>query len=155
MTGGSSDTLLGLFEVTVDPGGGATLSPAERTVQSSPQALSYDVDIQQFLSFHSLAIHGTGLDGDGNLVLEFIHRHPFTAPNFDLPVSGTNRADLGYTGRLVVLANTEQRRFFDGSITLDPYLVKDPDGYLHTGDLLHTGAERNNTFPYVLLVDEA
>ncbi|HYE76416.1 MAG TPA: PKD domain-containing protein, partial [bacterium] len=53
----------------------------------------------------------------------------------------------------MILAQSATQSYF-GNITTDPSLIKDADGYFHTGDLLATTGLSNNTFPYVLLADD-
>ncbi|HYE80023.1 MAG TPA: hypothetical protein VEI97_18745, partial [bacterium] len=84
------------------------------------------------------------------------HRHPFPAPNVAQPATASNRCDLSYTGRLVVLAQGPTQSFFGGEVQADPSLVIDPDGFVRPGGLLRSPAPPpHNTFPYLLLVDEA
>ncbi|HYE79520.1 MAG TPA: hypothetical protein VEI97_16155, partial [bacterium] len=90
----------------------------------------------------------------------FAHAHPFAAPDLTRPPTGANRADLGYTGRLLVLADLTPAEeathsFFGGTIKAQTALVDWPDGYVNPGTLLHQTGLRANTFPYVLLADEA
>ncbi|HYE76520.1 MAG TPA: PKD domain-containing protein, partial [bacterium] len=150
------ESLVAQFRLTIDPAAlTATAEPvAGRSGQAQPpQALSYDLDIANFLKPDSFEVTSVGRDVAGDLTLGFIHRHPFPAPDFSRPISGQNRADLGYTGRLLVLADVNTRSFF-GDVTTDPTLVKAPDGYLRTGDLLAAQGLAHNTFPYVLLADD-
>ena len=120
-----------------------------------PQAISFDFDIANFVTPASFVITGVGLDGDGNFVVDFQHSHPFPAADIAQPVSATNRADLGYTGRLLVLSSSPPQLFFDGTVRLEPSLVRRPDGFVNPGDLLQNDEFRlANTFPYVLLADE-
>jgi hypothetical protein len=139
----------------------ATVSPeAHRTVQF-PQARSYDLDIANFLQPDSFAVREFALDPAGNVALTFAHRHPFAAPDFAAGITGQNRADLGYTGRLLILADLAPgdiaaNSWYGGTIRANPRLVEDADGYVNPGDLLaNTGPFNANTFPYVLLADEA
>ena len=121
-----------------------------------PQAIYYDFDIANFLQPSSFVVSRVSIDGDNDIELEFLHEHPFAAPEFSSPISATNRADLGYTGRLLVLANGTTELFFDGTARTDPSLVKFPDGYLDPGTLLANDQfSLNNIYPYVLLADEA
>lgn len=152
-----AESLVAMFDLQIDAVGlTATATPvASRQGQAQPpQALSFDLDIANFLRPNSFEVVGITRDVDGDLELSFIHRHPFPAPNFANPISGQNRADLGYTGRLMILAEESSSTFYSNSVRLDPTLIKDADGYFNTGDLLATQGLTNNTFPYVLLADD-
>ena len=120
-----------------------------------PQALSYDLDIENFLTADTFRVTGLSQDTDGNLIVAYTHAHPFPAPDFANPITGLNRADLGYTGRLLVLADEESVSFINGEITTMPGFVLNADGYMQPGDLLAVTGHSNDTFPYKLLVDEA
>ncbi|HYE76969.1 MAG TPA: hypothetical protein VEI97_03190, partial [bacterium] len=151
------ESLVAQFRLAIDPATlSATVEPITgRSGQAQPpQALSYDLDIANFLRPDSFEVTAVTKDTADDLVVSFIHRHPFRAPDFSLPITGQNRADLGYTGRLMVLAQSTTQSFF-GNITTDPTVVKNPDGYARPGDLLAEQGLVNNTFPYILLVDEA
>ncbi|MEO7995625.1 MAG: hypothetical protein ABI743_14595, partial [bacterium] len=150
------DALLGQWDLTVDPTGpSATLAAhVAREGSASPQAKTYDIDISKFVTPDMLRVTDVSRDSDGNIVIGWRHQHPIQAPNFTLNIGKFNRADLSYTGRLLILSDHEQVAFADPPMSLDPTLVLAPDGYADTGDLLR--AEYTNTaFPYVLLVDEA
>lgn len=57
------------------------------------------IDMSKFLE-----IQGIALDENGDLQLTFEHQHPFRSPKRDFAGgdgNASNRADLGYTGRLV------------------------------------------------------
>lgn len=146
-----------LWELTLDPeGGAASLAPLPLRGMAAqpPQALTYDLDISRFVTNDTFALTGIRFDPGGDLTLEWRHEHPFPAPDLTKPISAKNRADLGYTGRLVVLADTEQRSFFNGEVQVDARLVKAADGYTAVGDLALRGGQSNTHYPYVLLVDE-
>ena len=133
----------------------AEISHKRQTSAQPPQAIYYDFDIANFLNSESFLVTGVSLDEFGDFVLDFTHAHPFPAPDVETPISGINRADLGYTGRLLVLSTGAPELFFDGSVRLDPRIVKDADGYVNPGDLLESDSfNLANTFPYVLLADE-
>ncbi|MEO7992794.1 MAG: hypothetical protein ABI743_00210 [bacterium] len=153
-----AESMVGAFHVTIDPETlNATATPivGRNGASQPPQAISYDLDIANFLKPDSFQIVGIQADPDGDLALKFSHKHPFSAVNFSGPISGKNRADLGYTGRLMIIADGTPQNFFSNSVKLDPTLVKNPDGYCNTGDLLTQTGLTNNTFPFVLLADEA
>ncbi|MEO7994881.1 MAG: hypothetical protein ABI743_10835, partial [bacterium] len=145
-----------LYNLQIDPASlTATITPVRGATAQPPQALTYDLDIAKFLTPETLQVEGVRLTGFNDLVIRLRHRHPFPAPNFAAGITAKNRADLGYTGRLFVLADDVNQAFQQG-VTLDPLLVREPDGYASPGDLLRDGAGLTNThFPYMLLVDEA
>ena len=148
------------FHVQVDPAQlRARVTPEPVRAAQFPQALSYDLDIEKFLKSDSFRISQVGFDGNGDLRLTFKHRHPFPAPDFSAAITGVNRADLGYTGELLILADLDASEVpdhtFFGSVIANTELVTDPDGYLSPGDLLHASGFAVNAFPYVLLADEA
>lgn len=144
------------FEVRVDPATLATTVEPIRNAQAQPpQGNTYDLDIQNFLKADSFRIVGASLTDDGDFRLDFTHAHPFAAPNFASPITGANRADLGYTGRLLVLVDGAPSTYFGGEVALLDDAVIGADGYLQVGDLLATTGLGLNTFPYVLLADDA
>jgi|GEM_PF-1574814 len=154
---GGGESLVALFDVHVDPVAlTATATPraGRRAEAQPPQALSYDLDIANFLQPDSFELSSVTTDADGDLEVGFIHRHPFRAPDFTAAITGTNRADLSYTGRLLILADRTSSSFFTSGVTLDPTLVKGADGYVSPGNLLATVGLTNNTFPFILLADD-
>ncbi|MCG3152914.1 MAG: hypothetical protein GEEBNDBF_02219 [bacterium] len=152
----AGDLVTAQFQVALDPDTlTAEVLPVRVPQAQPPQGLMYDLDIQQFLKADSFRLLGARTTAAGDFELEFSHAHPFPAPDFSASISGLNRADLGYTGRLLILAEGPAVSYFGGEVTMPVGAVIDADGYLNAGDLLsHTGLA-NDTFPYVLLVDEA
>ena len=145
-----------LFDVVVDPVAlTAEATPVRTASAQPPQAIYYDLDIENFRNPDSFKLFGFFFNDDGDLVLDYSHAHPFPAPDFAFPITGINRADLGYTGRLVVIADDDSTSFINGEVTLMPDFLINPDGYVQPGDLLAIGNLNNDTFPYKLLVDEA
>lgn len=149
---------LPIFQIEFDPAtldSSVTPLPTRGSQAQPPQGLTYDLDIEQFLNGDSFDLTGITVDDDGDFVFGFRHSHPFPAPDYSFAPSGKNRADLGYTGRLLILADRDTQAFFGNTIRLDTTLVKAPDGYVQPGDLLFGTGLNNNTFPFMLLVDEA
>lgn len=141
------------FHVQIDPGlGSAIVTPVREA--AGPQAKSFDLDIANFTNEESFVVTGVQVLNANELEITFTHAHPFSSIVFENPTTSTNRADLGYTGRLVILADGNAQSFFGGEVTLDPSLVIRPDGYVNTGDLLAATGLANDTFPYVMLADE-
>lgn len=157
-----SQSLVGAYDVSIDLSTLAvTTTPvaARSGATSPPQGFIYDLDIENFLTPScaatgpSFEFDSASYDVNGDLELGFTDRHPFCAPDFTAAISSRNRADLGYTGRLVVLAETRSDSFFGGEVTTDPAMVVGADGYVDVGDLL-VSTVTNDTFPYVLLADD-
>ncbi|HYE80204.1 MAG TPA: hypothetical protein VEI97_19680, partial [bacterium] len=119
----------------------------------------YDLDTDAFQNSESFRITGIRVDPDGNPIIDYTHAHPFPAPDFTAAVTATNRADLGYTGKVLFLADVPAAQVpantYFGDVVVNPRLVVDADGYAAGGDLLVRGAGRNTTaHPYKLMVDE-
>ncbi|HYE79438.1 MAG TPA: PKD domain-containing protein, partial [bacterium] len=154
---GVGDLLAGRYALDLDLTSlQATVAPSRGAAAQPPQNLQYDLDLAKFLTPGVLSVTGVGFDGDGDVVVSLRHRHPFPAPDLALPPSALNRADLGYTGRLLVKTTGTPHPFFGGEVTVDPSLVKNPDGYIAPEDLLLEPAAGTATaHPYLLLVDEA
>ena len=150
------ESVVANFELTIDT---ATLSaqvtPIRTALAQPPQAIYYDLDIDQFLKGDSFRVSQLETQPNGDLRVDFTHAHPFDAPDFTAPVTGMNRADLGYTAKLLILSSSDvhSRSFFSG-ISADPSLITDPDGYSLVGDLLRNPAGNNTVYPYVLLADD-
>lgn len=121
---------------------------------AAAQGFMYGLDIANFMTREHLRVAGLSFTPTGDVRITFRHAHPFPAVNTAQPAVGLNRADLGYTGRLLILADGPTETFFSGVARLDPSLVIDPDGYVNPGDLLAQTGFTANTFPYMLLVDE-
>lgn len=154
----------GLLNLSVDPITlTATVTPHAPERAAQFQALNFDLDIAAFLKRDSFRIRGLTTDSDGDLVVTFTHTHPFAAPNLLQPPTAQNRADLGYTGRVLFVREVPGSQlanaiFFDdgtSSIVTDTQFIKNADGYLHPGDLLRSPVLLANTFPYMLLADES
>ncbi|MEO7995061.1 MAG: PKD domain-containing protein, partial [bacterium] len=152
-----SESMVAAFNVTVDPTTmTASATPiAGRSGSAQVQARSFDLDLANFSKPDSFRINGFFQDGDGDFQIYFSHKHPFAAPNLALPITAANRADLGYTARLIILADSAHTPYFGGAVTLDDTTVKDADGYMEPGDLLQQTGFTNTAFPFKLLADEA
>ena len=152
------DLFAGQIRLDVDPAAlHAELQFPRIAGAQPPQNLLYDLDLDAFLSPSSLVLAGIELQQDGDLVIRLRHHHPFAAPDPAEPVTARNRADLSYSGRLLVLADTLTESADAGGMTytFDPVSLQNPDGYAFTGDLLNTTGLGANLFPYKLVVDEA
>ena len=155
---GAGDLLVGNFRVSIDPSSlEATVTTPRLNQSQPPQNLNYDLDIGNFINPYTLEAIGVRIERYGDLTVTFRHRHPFRAPNVAAPITAGNRADLSYTGRLLILADEQVESVDVGgdTIAFDPYLAKNAQGYVHPGDLLLETGLAANTFPYFLLVDEA
>ncbi|MCG3152909.1 MAG: hypothetical protein GEEBNDBF_02214 [bacterium] len=150
-------TLLAGFHLQIDPAAlTASVTPHRSGQAQPPQGQRYDLDIANFQNADSFRVTGVQVLGSGNFRVTFSHAHPFPAPNVANPVSGTNRADLGYSGRLLILTGYNPKSYFSGAVRLSAGAVVGPDGYVETGDLLaHAGPALVTAYPYKLLADEA
>lgn len=130
----------------------------ERSAAASPQGKRYDLDIEKFLMPTSLTVESFHREDNGDLHLVLHHAHPFPAPDVVEPPTGINRADLSYTGRLLVLADLDAGKVpantYFGDVIANTQLVIGAQGYLQAGDLLHLNGFNTNTFPYILLADD-
>lgn len=154
---GADEFIPAQFHLEIDP---ATLdyelTPARLGAAQPPQNRSYDFDIDQFVTPDTLHIGGVYRVGDSALQVYFTHYHPFPAPNLTLPPSASNRTDLGYTGRLLLIPGGAPSFYFNDEVRLVEGVIADADGYVNPGNLLANGPAIpfSNTFPYKLLVDE-
>lgn len=143
------------YELTLDP------TTLEASILPLPdragaaQGFVFDLDIANFLRPSNLVVRGVTRELNGNLSVHLRHSHPFPAVQPTAPAVGLNRADLGYTGKLLVLADSFHTAYFSGGITIDPNFIVGQDGFAEVGNLLATAGLINNAFPYKLLVDEA
>ncbi|HYE78450.1 MAG TPA: hypothetical protein VEI97_10720, partial [bacterium] len=151
------------------PGGYTlTIDTAALTGELSPwrtgtgiQGKLYDLDIDNFMKRDTLQLNGLRFDGDGNVVVDYTVTHPFAPPsNLDGPATAANRADLGFTGRVLFLGDVPSddipNQTFFGDVVANTNLVLDADSYVSPGDLLAQGEGLNATaFPGKLIVDEA
>ncbi|MCG3151774.1 MAG: hypothetical protein GEEBNDBF_01056 [bacterium] len=143
------------YELTLDP------TTLEASLQPLPdragaaQGFVFDLDIANFLRPSNLVVRGVTRELNGNLSVHLRHSHPFPAVQPTAAAVGLNRADLGYTGKLLVLADGLHSTYFSGGITIDPNFVVGQDGFAEVGNLLATAGLINNAFPYKLLVDES
>ena len=149
---------VGTLRVSADPLQ-ATLEPADLTrTATAAQADLFDLDLESFREWQQFAISGARLRRLGDVEIGFTHSHPFGAPDFSQPASNDNRADLGYTGRVLILtdvpeARVDEQTFFDDIVT-NTWTIEEADGYLNPGDLLSATGLTANTFPYMLLADD-
>ncbi|MCG3152915.1 MAG: hypothetical protein GEEBNDBF_02220 [bacterium] len=153
---GAVEFVAGQYDLQIDPDLlEASLTPVRHGVAQPPQAMSYDLDIDKFLTAQNLRIWTIGSAGE-DLLLYLEHQHPFPAVQLDQPASGVNRADLGYTARLFVLTGGNALQFFDTLTYLDPDTVSNADGYarLPAGFIANPGVQFCNVFPYITMVNE-
>ncbi|MEO7993512.1 MAG: hypothetical protein ABI743_03865, partial [bacterium] len=157
----SGEHLSGVFTVHVDPAmGTGTITPAgPRTAEAQPpQNQTYDIDVSRFVSATNFRATSVSFASNEELDVTLRFTHPFAAPDFTALTTAKNRADLGFTGRLMILADQEHNTMDlpgEGTFTWDSSYVIDPDGFAEVGDLLREQGFANNLFPYQLLVDEA
>ncbi|MEO7994002.1 MAG: hypothetical protein ABI743_06345 [bacterium] len=157
---GAMESLAAGFDVVIDRANlTATLTPWRRG--ENFQANVYDLDIDQFQNADSFRVLGIRIDADGNPIMDYSHAHPFPPPNLALPVTSLNRADLGYTGRVLFISNLSAAQLpantYFTDVKANTSVVVDADGYVNLGttDLVLSAQGYNtNTFPYKLMVDE-
>lgn len=158
LEGGGVELVPALFDVTVDQTS-MTAAVMPRRLGANFQGNLYDLDIRAFQDAESFRITGVRSDPDGNPIIDYQHAHPFGPPDLSKPVSAANRADLGYTGRLLFVGEVPSAQrpgstFFSG-LLVNVGLVANADGYLEVGDLLTQGQGFvTRAFPYRLIVDE-
>lgn len=131
-------------------------------------------------------VTGIGLTPEHDLIVDWQHRHPFPIPESSTLTQNQdplrNRADLGYTGRLVYLTHFDDASvdFFSSPpfprgpdseipVRLNPSAILEPDGFMHldgkmadNNKLFSTtisndfsfNPNENNTFPYQLLAND-
>lgn len=154
---GPDEFVAGIWDLILDPES-LTAEVVMRHAGTSqpPQNLTFDLDIDQFLTRRSLFVNGIFNTSQGDFGVSLIHAHPFPTPNLAQPSTALNRTDLSYSGRLLVISSGVPTSFFDNDVRLRPGVVLNPDGYVNPGDLLAMGnqLQLTNTHPYVLLVDE-
>ncbi|MEO7994866.1 MAG: hypothetical protein ABI743_10760, partial [bacterium] len=154
------DSIPALFELTIDP---ATITASAQPVASRGatgyQASMYDLDLHKFQTPTQFKPESVRFNLVGDVEVAFTHAHPFPAPDLTQPPIGINRADLGYTGRALILADLPSGQVashtFFGDVIANTDLVRGADGYVQPGDLLFDSGFNTNCFPYMLLADEA
>ena len=146
LTESGFEGVVATFDVHVDIANMESEVTLGRSAQM-PQAIYYDLDIENFLTDDTFRITGMALNENGDLRITYTHAHPFPAPDFESPITGLNRADLSYTGRLLVLAREQQFTYFNDEVTVDPGFMVNPDGYVQPGDLLLNGGFRQRHLP--------
>jgi len=149
---------IGMFDVTVDPAAlTAQVEPSRLLAAQPPQALSYQIDISPFVKPVDFRITSVRRGPAGSLLLEWRHAHPFPAPNFEAPISGKNRADLGYTGYLVLISKDQIGTYDGQGVRNDGALL--PDAYVEIEGLVPVPPQNfinpGDIFPAWLLVNEA
>ncbi|HYE76657.1 MAG TPA: hypothetical protein VEI97_01595, partial [bacterium] len=124
------------------------------------------LSIQDFFKPGDLAVDGIADTGE-EIRVAYTIRHPFPAPR-DLDAAShafSNRADLGFTGRLLFLLPVDPAHgsiadftFFRSAVAevrANTAVVRNADGYFQPRGLLGDPSLNTNTFPYKLVVDEA
>ncbi|MEO7994448.1 MAG: hypothetical protein ABI743_08610, partial [bacterium] len=159
-TGDMLQAPIGLYQLSVDP---VTLTALFKPTMYRAVAETddlYDLSLENLLAPDSLKVLNVTADADSVLVT-YSFTHPFAAPTaIDAPATGKNRADLGFAGRVVLLADVDspiEHTWFDGAapVILNPALIRNADGFLNPAGLLSLNGYVANTFPYQALVHEA
>jgi|GEM_PF-5743486 len=147
--------VVGTWTVRLDPASlVADVTMQREAMAQPPQALGYQIEIADFLAPRDFEVTAVrrGL-GDALEVL-WRHRHPFPAPNLANPITAKNRADLGYTGYLVLVSDTITGSFFGNTLAVSSADAIAPDVYVPIGDLRNPASPEDRLFPAWLLVDE-
>lgn len=178
---GQSELVLGLYRIRVAADQlNVTVEPmASPTRQASgPQGDVFDLDLG--LAAETALLNTSGMWQatsiqfiDGDLQITFLHEHPIAAPDWGQPITTSNRADLSYTARAVFLNDTGDAHTFVGALSSganaicgNPGALVNPDGFVFLdlsagNEIVGNGPfgslpeDATNTFPYLLLADEA
>ncbi|MEO7994800.1 MAG: hypothetical protein ABI743_10430, partial [bacterium] len=154
------------FELRLDP---STLqaSIVPEGVRSGQQTIDVShLSPSAFMTPRTIVVES--VSGDAETVdLQYRITHPFPAPSDPTAAPGPlNRADLGFAGQLLVLADVPSaagHRYFGPTplnqvlheVTVNTDLVVDADGYLEPGALLDLPGYTATVFPYQLLINMA
>lgn len=157
--GGLAESALGLFTITVEPELQSATITLDRRAQASGN--TYELSIEDFIRQETIQVlQVTTSPTTVDILLRV--EHPLPAPqDLNGPVTGTNRADLGAALRLLFLQDVPQAEGFtwfaaDEPVILNPGFVANAHGYVAPAGLLQLPSNVvANTFPYLLVVDEA
>jgi len=156
---GVGESIPAMFEVTIDPASmQASSRPLIARSAAGFQASQFDLDITKFQTSAQFDVRSVQFTAIGDVAVTFRHAHPWKAVDIAQPPSAINRADLGYTGRLLILADLQaadipSHTFFT-DVKANTELIRGADGYVQPGDLLAKSGFNANCFPYMLLADE-
>ncbi|MEO7995242.1 MAG: SBBP repeat-containing protein, partial [bacterium] len=143
---------LALFDVTVDPAQlSATITPVgQRRAQDNDDV--YALPLDAFRQPQTLRVESVA-NGMSTLDLSWRFTHPFASSTV------TNRADLGFSGYLVLLVDDSNAvaYFDDGTdaVRANTSLVQNAQSYVRPGGLLDLSGYTCNTFPAQLIADDA
>ncbi|MEO7993659.1 MAG: hypothetical protein ABI743_04605 [bacterium] len=156
------ESALGVWTLHLDPTTlSATVTPAAMRHGQENDDL-YELPLDNLVHPGSFTVLEVKADAD-SVDVTWQFTHPFAAPaDVSLPATAANRADLGISGRVLMLADVTSatgNTFYqgsaeDGTIILNPTLAQNPDGYLRPNALVDLAGFTANTFPYQALVDE-
>lgn len=140
-------------------GSDAVLEPI-RGGMTQRQQNQLHLDAAPFFEAGDLEVRAIAVLPSGDVRVDYAIHHPFPASDLSQPPSAANRADLGFTGQLLILTDLQEsqvaNRTFFTDVKLNTDAVLDPDGFLRPGGLLQRNPALNaNTFPYKLIVDES
>ncbi|HYE77768.1 MAG TPA: hypothetical protein VEI97_07270, partial [bacterium] len=151
------ETALGGARLTVDMAGmSASVAPLRSGTATDD---SYHLSVQNFLTARHIAVDRVTATAT-DIVVDYTISHPFPGPT-DVnaaPNGFSNRADLGITGRTVILADVSSAtgNTFFTDVVANTDLVALADGYVQPRGLIpQTSSMTANAFPFMLLVDEA
>ncbi|MEO7993719.1 MAG: hypothetical protein ABI743_04910 [bacterium] len=160
MAASGSESFVAFYDLNLDAN---TLdgSVSERLTRGGAVTQSTVIDaLDSAIPFKfRLAVERVSRTPDGDVQVLLRHQHPLPAPNITTPPGASNRADLGYTGRLVVFtdfpSNERSSHTYFGDVMAQTDAVRFADGYVRPGGTVALTGLAANTFPYMLLVDEA
>ncbi|HYE76409.1 MAG TPA: hypothetical protein VEI97_00355 [bacterium] len=121
----------------------------------------YLLSLGAFFGPGDLTVESVRTAGE-TLELGYVVHHPFPAPtDLDAPATAGNRADLGFAGMVLLLADVAGpagNSYFNSGpaerVIANTRLLTNADAYYRPAGLLALSSVAANTFPYKLVVDE-
>lgn len=157
---GMTLSTMGLYRIHVDAQSlAASVEPVQvRAAQDNDDL--YQLAINSFLRSNALDITDVEIDPD-SVDITYAITHPFDAPtNLAGPATAANRADLGVSGIVCLLADVASatgNTYFDAApdqVIANTDALDNADGYYRPAGLFDTGGTIATAFPYKVLVDE-
>ncbi|MCG3151118.1 MAG: hypothetical protein GEEBNDBF_00387 [bacterium] len=159
ITGASTTSPLGLFTFAVDAAQGTAEVTLSRQGEASDNL--YELSIEDFTTSDTIKVESVDVTPT-TVDLKIRVTHPIPAPtNLDGPTSSRNRADLGAALRLLLLHDvqaTDGNTFFanDDPVIANTAVIANAHGFFKPAGLVQLPPSfKANTFPYLLVVDEA
>ncbi|MEO7993913.1 MAG: hypothetical protein ABI743_05900 [bacterium] len=152
---GVADSALAIYDLTLDPISLNAVANLHETRAGQASGDLFVLPVDQFFGAGDFEVLGISWRSESVDVQYAIH-HPFAAPS-DLaaPSTGLNRADLGFAGMVLLLADvpTTTGNTYFTDVVANTSLVTNADAYFRPAGLLDVNGNAN-TFPYKVLVDE-